>query len=160
MSFDYINLAELVRTSATEHLPPARAKDQRLVLQSPARVFALADGPKLAMVVDNLISNAVKYTPPGGQILVRLQESPGLVTLAVEDTGIGIEREQLTGIFTKFGSGAGGGPAAPDSTGLGLYLAKHLVVLHNGDIKVTSTPGKGSVFSVCLPVTREVRAAS
>ena len=155
LNLDYTNIADLVRSVAYEQLPGARAKEQRLELAVPEQLFAMADGQKLGMAIDNLISNAIKYTPPHGVVSVWLREHEGNISFGVKDTGIGIPEEQLPNIFTKFGMVHTGRTGNGDSTGLGLYLAKQVVGLHNGNIDVTSVPGNGSIFEVRLPVTRK-----
>jgi signal transduction histidine kinase len=115
----------------------------------------MADGQKLGMAIDNLISNAIKYTPAGGTVSVQLEEQGGRIYFCVKDTGVGIESDQLPRIFTKFGKADISLPGSGDSTGLGLYLAKQVVALHNGDIEVQSVPGQGSTFRIGLPVNRE-----
>ncbi len=157
LALDYINLAELVRAVAYEHQAPMAAKQQSFEADIPDELWAVVDGPKLEMVADNLISNAVKYTPAAGRIMVTLQQSHQEVILTVTDTGVGIAPEQLPVIFAKFGRVENELSAPADGTGLGLYLAKHLVLLHNGDITVASRPGRGSTFRVNLPIIREER---
>lgn len=155
LNLDYVNVAELVRSVAFEQLAGAEAKQQKFVVGAPQQLFAMADGQKLGMAIDNLISNAIKYTPARGRVSVQLSEQDDKICFSVEDSGVGIEPEQIPRIFTKFGKADISQPVSSDSTGLGLYLAKQVVALHNGDIDVISVPGEGSVFRICLPVTRE-----
>jgi PAS domain S-box-containing protein len=157
LNLDYLNVAELVRSVALEHMAGAQAKQQRFVVIAQEQMFVMADGQKLGMAMDNLISNAIKYTPPEGRVTVRLIEHNGKMEFCVEDTGVGIEPDQLHRIFDKFGIAVADHPhpGSGDSTGLGLYLAKQVVALHNGDIQVESVLGQGSTFRICLPVTRE-----
>jgi PAS domain S-box-containing protein len=155
LSLDYLNVADLVRSAAFEHLAAAQNKQQRFAVVAPEQLHAMADGQKLGMAIDNLISNAIKYTPAGGQVTVRLIEQDDKITFCVQDNGVGIEPDHLPRIFTKFGKADASQPGSSDSTGLGLYLAKQVVALHNGEIEVESVPGQGSTFRICLPVTRE-----
>lgn len=155
INLDYINVADLVREVAFEQVAGARAKHQRFEVAVPEQAFAMADSEKLGMAIDNLISNAIKYTPEGGRVSVRLEEEDCRLDFRVEDNGVGITAEDIPRIFTKFGRIDSGQPGSSDSTGLGLYLTKQVVGLHHGGIDVQSTPGRGSVFRVFLPVTRE-----
>jgi PAS domain S-box-containing protein len=155
VNLDYINMAELVRSVAFEQLAEAEVKKQTFQVAVPEQLFAMADGQKLGMAIDNLISNAIKYTPAGGTVSVQLEEQGGRIYFCVKDTGVGIESDQLPRIFTKFGKADISLPGSGDSTGLGLYLAKQVVALHNGDIEVQSVPGQGSTFRIGLPVNRE-----
>jgi two-component system phosphate regulon sensor histidine kinase PhoR len=121
------------------------------------RVDCAEDLPKLQMdmqrieqVLVNLIHNAVKFTRPGGEILLFAEAAPGEVRFAVRDTGIGIPDEDVSRIFERFyrvdKSRTGSG------TGLGLSIAKHIVEAHQGRIWVESLEGQGSTFIFTLPV--------
>src|SRR5207237_10156973 len=97
-----------------------------------------------------LLSNAVKFTPDGGRIEIRVAREGEQVRVAVEDTGIGIAPEDQTRIFEEFRQV--GRERSREGTGLGLTLTKRFVELHGGRISVESTPGKGSTFSLTLPL--------
>jgi two-component system phosphate regulon sensor histidine kinase PhoR len=109
----------------------------------------MADSERLQQVLNNLIHNAIKFTPPGGRITVTARTG-NKVTIAVSDTGVGIAADDLTRIFERFYKAdrarSGGG------TGLGLAIAKHIVQAHGGQIWAESTPGLGATFSFTLPV--------
>jgi signal transduction histidine kinase len=100
-------------------------------------------------VASILLDNAVKYTPDGGSVTVRVGEEDGSVALAVSDTGIGISEEQLPLIFERFyradPSRSEGG------AGLGLSIARQITEAHGGQIRAESTPGTGSTFTLLLP---------
>jgi len=110
----------------------------------------MADAERLQMVVTNLVHNALKFTPPGGQVAVRASVAGDQVTISVEDTGVGIPADDLPRIFERFYKAdrarSGGG------TGLGLAIAKHIVQGHNGRIWAESVEGQGSAFYISLPV--------
>ena len=112
------------------------------------------DATRLKQVVLNLGDNAVKYTPAGGRVAIRLGASAGMATLQVEDTGIGIPEEHLPRLFDRLFRVEAGGRSA-DGTGLGLAIAKRIVDVHGGTIMVQSRPGAGSVFTVTLPTAVE-----
>jgi ligand-binding sensor domain-containing protein/signal transduction histidine kinase/DNA-binding NarL/FixJ family response regulator len=114
------------------------------------------DGEKVENVVCNLLINAVKFTPPGGQITVALERikdpSPGFLEISVRDTGIGIPAGQLDHIFDRFYQAEGIEEHSHKGSGIGLALTKELVALHHGEITVHSVKGKGSEFTIRLPL--------
>jgi signal transduction histidine kinase len=103
------------------------------------------------MVLDNLLGNARKYTPRGGHISVSLE--PGKLThrIMVADTGSGMTKQELSKLFGKFTRLDNQASRGVEGTGLGLYMAKSIIDLHKGSIKVTSKPGVGTIFTICLP---------
>jgi GAF domain-containing protein/anti-sigma regulatory factor (Ser/Thr protein kinase) len=115
----------------------------------------VADERKVKQVVVNLLANAVKFTPDGGTVSLRAVRENGEVRLAVRDTGIGIAAEDQARIFEEFQQATHQGERAREGTGLGLTLSKRMVELHGGTITVESAPGKGSTFTVVLPVLKE-----
>ncbi|MHB8467901.1 MAG: histidine kinase dimerization/phospho-acceptor domain-containing protein, partial [Acidimicrobiales bacterium] len=108
------------------------------------------DERKIRQAVLNLLSNAVKFTPPGGSVAVSVAARGGVVAVAVADTGPGIAEDDLERIFEEYRQVPGG--AAAVGTGLGLPLARRFAEQHDGTLEVTSRPGGGSTFTVCLPV--------
>lgn len=108
------------------------------------------DPDRLAQAVGNLLSNAIKYTPPGGHISVRVEGCDGNVTIAIADTGAGIAADELEAIFQPFYRGRSAG-RFPQGMGLGLTIARDLVIAHGGRLEVSSTPGVGSCFTIRLP---------
>jgi signal transduction histidine kinase/ligand-binding sensor domain-containing protein/CheY-like chemotaxis protein len=114
------------------------------------------DGEKIENVVCNLLINAVKFTPPGGQITVVVNQIkdplPGFLEISVRDTGIGIPPDQLDHIFDRFYQAEGLDDHAHKGSGIGLALTKELVALHHGEITVRSIEGKGSEFTIRLPL--------
>jgi signal transduction histidine kinase len=110
------------------------------------------DERKLKQVVLNLLSNAVKFTPAGGQVCIAARLLDGSAQIAVSDTGVGIAAQDLDLIFEAFRQ-VGANPAHKrEGTGLGLALARRFVELHGGSIRVESAPGRGSTFTVVLPI--------
>jgi len=110
----------------------------------------LADESQMERVVDNLIGNAIKYTPAGGVIRVTTGGHNGHVTVAVRDTGRGIPAHELPHLFEKYRRVRD--KHRTEGTGLGLFIAKTIVEAHGGQIRVESAPGAGSTFTVLLPV--------
>lgn len=107
----------------------------------------VADKEKIARVVFNLLSNALKYTPAGGDIFVSLRVEDDKLRLDVRDTGKGIEKDEAAKIFERFFQAKG----AASGTGIGLALVKSFVELHHGEVWVESELGKGSDFIVEIP---------
>ena len=107
------------------------------------------DPERLRQLVDNLISNAIKYSDSGGEVTVEAGADDGHVIVRVRDTGPGIRTEHQVQIFEKFGRVAG---SAKPGTGLGLFLSRSFAEAHGGSLDVESTPGEGAVFTLRLPV--------
>ena len=103
-------------------------------------------------LVRNLVSNAVKYTPGGGQVAVRAYLEHPDVIVEVQDHGIGIGQEDMGRLFDEFYRTAPARQARINGTGLGLAIAKSIVDRHNGEVTVRSEPGEGSTFTVRIPV--------
>jgi signal transduction histidine kinase len=109
------------------------------------------DREKIVQAIGNLLSNALKYTPEGGEVSVRLSSSGRTVVLSVSDTGVGIDAEDLPNLFTKFYQAKNVGKARTKGTGIGLALVKAIVEGHNGRVGAVSVEGKGSTFTLELP---------
>jgi two-component system phosphate regulon sensor histidine kinase PhoR len=120
-----------------------------LAVASAGRV--LADPGALEQVLVNLLDNALKYTPAGGRVAVRIADDGDRVRLSVEDTGIGIPEADRARIFERFYRVDKARSRALGGTGLGLAIVKHLVQAMGGEVSVESVPGSGSVFHVRLP---------
>jgi len=123
------------------------------VLQPPARLLVDADRTRLAQAFMNLLSNAAKYTDPGGQIEVRVVAEGGMAAVSVRDNGIGIAAHRLENVFEMFSQEEAALSRSRGGLGIGLSLTRRLVQLHGGSIVASSEgPGKGSQFLVRLPL--------
>jgi len=111
-----------------------------------------ADERKFKQVLLNLLSNAVKFTPEGGSVRVRAKKNGAWLEVAVSDTGTGIAPEDQTAVFEEFKQVGNDLARRAEGTGLGLPLTKRIVELHGGEMRLESTPGKGSTFSFTLPL--------
>jgi signal transduction histidine kinase len=111
-----------------------------------------ADERKVKQILLNLLSNAVKFTPDGGRVDVSAKRDTTRVEIAVRDTGIGIAPEDQTALFEEFRQVGRDSLRRAEGTGLGLALTRKFAELHGGDIRVASEPGKGSTFTVSLPI--------
>lgn len=112
---------------------------------------ALAEPVRLEQALDNLVSNALKFTPPGGRVEVGLDTADDSVLITVEDTGIGIESEALHHVFNQFYRARAATEAGTKGTGLGLAISKQLIEAQGGRLTVTSQVGTGSTFTITLP---------
>jgi signal transduction histidine kinase len=112
-----------------------------------------ADERKFKQIMLNLLSNAVKFTPDGGKVDVSATRANGAVEVAVRDTGIGIAPEDQALVFEEFRQVGRDGTRKAEGTGLGLALTRRFVELHGGAIRLESTPGRGSTFTVRLPLS-------
>lgn len=119
-----------------------------------------ADEERIRQVLTNLLDNAINYTPDGGSVLVRVENRNSYVQVAVQDTGIGIERENLERIFDRFFRADAAAVQRVPGTGLGLAIVRSLVEMHEGKLTVESEPGKGSTFTFTLPVASPAKLKS
>jgi len=157
LTFEEMNLAQLLTDEAANLMPHAIKKEVTLNLDTPDPLPIIADSSKLARVFLNLIDNAIKYSNPGDAVNITANIQNGYAFVTIADTGPGISPEHLTHLFDRFyridkarsrdtadttGSGAG----------LGLSIVQSLVQLHGGKIEVTSQINQGSTFTVWLPV--------
>lgn len=126
-------------------------KDIELIAELEDRAFITGDEELLALVWTNLLSNAIKFTPPGGAVTLTQTSDTDAVTVCVSDTGCGMDETTVKHIFDKFYQGDTS--HATEGNGLGLALVQRILELSGGGICVKSTPGKGSVFFVTLPVS-------
>ncbi|MCS7286253.1 MAG: ATP-binding protein [Anaerolineae bacterium] len=152
-----VELNPVVERILEKHRQKARKHDHRLeFFPSQDNPVVMADSHRLEQILDNLVDNAIRYTPDGGRITVSIgiREEGGRLWGAIEvaDNGIGIPEEELPHIFERFFRGEGAQAKQIPGTGLGLAIAKELVDLHRGKITVKSKLGEGSTFTVMLPL--------
>ena len=154
------DIYECIRTLCrVNFLPLAEQKNITLeFLSDTESVTGYVDFDKLDKIVHNLLSNALKYTPENKRVRVKVrvadEEGCRMLVMKVQDQGIGIAGKELERIFTPFYNNDRKDPAI-ESNGIGLSLTRDLVMLHHGAISVKSTPGKGTCFTVQLPIDRE-----
>jgi CheY-like chemotaxis protein/anti-sigma regulatory factor (Ser/Thr protein kinase) len=140
--------------------PQAEAGGVSLVDDAETGTWLLGDPLRVRQVVLNLLSNAVKFTPAGGTVRVSTASYEDRVEIRVEDTGIGIEAEDLTRIFDEFTQISHGTDRAYEGTGLGLPLVRRLVQAMGGGVRAESTAGVGSVFTLWLPTAQGPEGAN
>ena len=141
-------VAPLLEESVRQYLPKAQRKHISLK-QEPTEAFAVFDAKWTAEAIGNLIDNAIKYTPAGGEVSLHVSEYDMFCRIDVADTGIGIPEEEHSKIFQRFYRSPSS--AEEEGVGLGLYLAREILSGQGGYIKLESQSGKGSTFSVFLP---------
>ena len=146
------NLANLTDEVFTNLSAKAAAKQVALVNEVSKETFVFADAVRLEQMLTNLIDNAIKFNREGGQVRVSHAQANGNDVISVADTGEGISGDHLQRIFERFYRTDRARSREIGGTGLGLAIVKHLARLHGGEIGVSSTLGKGSVFSIELPV--------
>lgn len=147
-----VDLAEVVRACLPTHSAQAARLGVELSADIYRRLDMAGDERRLGQIVDNLVSNAVKYTPAGGSVIVSVNRGPdGGPVVEVVDTGQGMAPDELQNLFTRFYRAAGVRRSAIPGAGLGLAITKELVEAHGGTITVSSTPGSGSTFCVRFP---------
>jgi signal transduction histidine kinase len=148
-----VDLAGVARESVAAARPAAEAKGITLDFETDGPAPLHADGARLGQVVDNLVSNAIKFTPDGGRVSVHVALTDGDTVLEVRDSGIGIDPAEQRFLFDRFFRTAEANERAIPGTGLGLTVSKALVEAHGGSISVTSAAGQGTTFRVALPLT-------
>ena len=120
--------------------------------QVPSRpVMARFDRERIVQLLSNLVGNGLKFTPRGGEVLVNLTDTPEGAILQVRDTGPGIPATELPHVFERFFRGTNVGEARASGSGLGLAIARSIVEMHDGQIEVASSVGRGATFTVQLP---------
>ncbi len=126
-----------------------------IILDAPEEgVVVLADRDKARVCVNNLVSNAVKFSPGGGRVIIRVSRKEGFAEISVSDNGIGIPPEEQEKIFDKFYQVESGETRGFPGSGLGLHITRELVRAMGGDIWVKSKPGEGSTFTFTLPLSQ------
>jgi len=145
-----VDLAAIAMTSRETMLPDAVARGITITLDSPGELFMNGDRGEIEIVLNNLISNAVKYNRDNGAVTVKLSDSADEVTISVSDTGIGMTPEECEHLFGEFVRLKNDKTRNILGSGLGLNIVKRIASLYDGRVSVESTPDVGSTFSVVL----------
>lgn len=141
------NLAEMVKGEIEQLVETAKSRNLELTYNKPEHFPTyMLDETKLRQVIMNFVDNAIYYTPSGGKIEVSLTEKPESIEFTVVDNGIGVPKDEQHHLFSKFYRAHNAKRARPDGTGLGLFMAKKVVIAQGGAIIFKSTEGKGSTF--------------
>jgi signal transduction histidine kinase len=149
-----VDLTALLNSIAEKFAPQARTGKLDIRVETASLPVFIGDGDRLAQVFTNLVDNALKFTPAGGSITLRAAQTSSGIQVEVTDTGAGISSEALPHIFDRFYQADPSRPGGrKHGSGLGLAIVKEIVGAHGGKISVRSEPGKGSTFTVSLPLT-------
>jgi PAS domain S-box-containing protein len=155
VQFDRVEVGELLREVAQEYASPAWMRGVRLVAEAAGNLPPVkADPTLLRRALTNLLTNALKYAPESGPVVLRAEAQGDEVVLSVRDRGPGIAAAELPYVFQKFYRGGQGLAGRPPGSGLGLAIVKSIADLHDGRVWAESTPGEGSTFYLALPVVR------
>jgi signal transduction histidine kinase/CheY-like chemotaxis protein len=150
---DEVDIHHLLLQTADEFKPQAELKGQRLRIEETATSPKVqGDAFQLGQVLQNLVGNAIKYTPNGGAVSLSMKEEAGMVTIRVQDTGYGIPPTDLMHIFDRFYRVRNSGHEDIEGNGLGLAIVKAIAEQHGGGVSVESELGRGSCFTLTLPV--------
>jgi two-component system sensor histidine kinase VicK len=161
LSMDKVDWITSIQRTLSNAQFNAQEKHINLSYEGPSEdCFIVADTVAIQEVINNLVSNALKYTPEGGKVTVRLKHIDGHYLTEVSDTGIGIPKSAISNLFTKFYRVHGGLASGSGGTGLSLFISRSIVERHGGRIWVKSDEGKGSTFSFTLPVFKESSLAN
>ena len=155
-----VELGRLIQEVRATIEPLARSKAIELNAESPREISLIADSAKVKQMLLNLVSNAIKFTPAGGRIDIRIRRLESWVEIAVSDNGIGIAKEDVGRLFTEFQQLDAGPGRQQEGTGLGLALTRRFAELHGGQVVVESEVGKGSTFTLRLPLQTASRRAA
>src|SRR6266540_2059166 len=149
-----VDISLLVEEVAEANRPLAARKEQTITVTAPPNHAAICDADRIREAIDNLVSNAVKYSPIGGAIDLLVTQEEGGILVQVSDQGAGLSPEDISRLFGRFQRLSAKPTAGETSTGLGLSIVKRIVDLHGGRIEVDSAgPEKGATFKMILPVT-------
>jgi two-component system sensor histidine kinase BaeS len=153
------DLREPVRAAVEASAEVAAGRRISVTYAAPTTTVAIRfDRERMVQLVNNLVGNALKFTPPGGTVAVQILDRADAATIEVSDTGPGIPPAELPRIFDRFYRGTNVGDARASGSGLGLAIARSIVEMHGGFIEVASVLGEGTVFRVVLP--RQAAAAA
>jgi signal transduction histidine kinase len=151
LNVDHHDLRDVV-TAAVDSVRPLVGRRHSLTMKLGAATVPVAvDGERIQTILTNLLDNAIKYSPEGGEVSVVLGGDRDSAEVSVVDHGVGIADHDLPKLFTRFGRVMNPVVAHVPGTGLGLYLSRELARLHGGDIVASAVPGKGSTFTLRLP---------
>jgi len=152
LQYGVVDLAKLARDCVEAARPRADEKGVDLVLDTGPVPALSGDRVRLAQLLDNLVSNAIKFTPEGGRVTVGLAREDGHALLAVSDTGIGIPPDEQARLFERFFRTSGATKRAIQGTGLGLAITKAIAEAHGGEISLESAENVGTTFRIVLPL--------
>ena len=144
----------MVSEVADANQPLAVNKQQTIAVSAPPNIVTMCDTDRMREAIDNLVSNAIKYSPIGGKITVMVTHDQDNTIIRIADEGAGLSPEDLGRLFGRFQRLSAKPTAGESSTGLGLSIVKRIIDMHGGHVTADSAgPGRGSTFTVTLPAT-------
>jgi signal transduction histidine kinase len=147
-----VDIAALVGEVTDANQPLAVNKQQSITVSAAPNLIAACDADRIREAIDNLISNAIKYSPIGGKISVLVGQEANKTVIRVVDEGAGLSPEDIGRLFGRFQRLSAKPTAGESSTGLGLSIVKRIIDMHGGDVTANSAgPGQGSTFTITLP---------
>jgi signal transduction histidine kinase len=146
-----MNLSALARRVVAE-MQPTLERHTIEYSDSGADIWVEGDELRLEQVLHNLIGNAVKYSPAGGVVAVRVEQRESYACVVIEDQGIGIPADAVPRLFTRFYRADNVDPQNISGMGIGLFVVKEIMSLHGGTVQVSSQESQGSTFTICLPL--------
>jgi signal transduction histidine kinase/CheY-like chemotaxis protein len=149
-----VDIAALASDVAEANQPMALNKQQTITVSAPPNLVTMCDTDRVREAIDNLVSNAIKYSPIGGKIAILVTHEDNHTVIRVTDEGAGLSPEDLGRLFGRFQRLSAKPTAGESSTGLGLSIVKRIIDMHGGEVKANSDgPGEGSTFTITLPAT-------
>ena len=148
-----VDIAQILRDEVSLLKVVADQRSVEMVLKVDKKIPSLAvDSEKIRQVMLNMIDNAIYYSNPHKKVVITLKSSGKMIEFSVKDSGIGVPKSEQANLFGKFFRGTNAKKRRPDGTGVGLFLAKKVILSHDGEMIFESEEGKGSTFGFRLPV--------
>jgi two-component system, NarL family, sensor histidine kinase FusK len=157
LRLERVDLVALIADMLKDQASAFDERNQTVAFAYQGGFHIYADKTKLRMVIENILDNASKYSPPGKELKISLGRNKDRLTIAIQDNGIGIGRKDRAKLFKKFSRIDNPASVFVAGTGLGLYWANKIISLHGGSITVASKPNEGSVFTISLPTARKTK---
>jgi signal transduction histidine kinase len=155
LNVETLDLRDPVREAVQRVMPLTGAHHDLVVTLPPSPVLIDGDRARVRAAVRNLLENAVKYSPEGGEVRCSICQEAGRASITVADQGVGIPAAQIKRLFQRFERAAQSGPGGIPGTGLGLHLAREIARAHDGELRVSSQLGQGTTFVLVFPTARQ-----
>lgn len=156
-AFEKNDFSKLLKTLVENSELAARARGIEILVEDRAQVGEfMFDAEKLLIAFQNIVDNAVKYTLPGGRVFISVEKQGDYVQVKIKDTGVGIPKSELHKLFSKFFRATNVIHLQTDGSGLGLFIVKSIILRHGGQVWVDSVEGKGTTFTVIVPIVNNL----
>jgi signal transduction histidine kinase len=146
-----VDLVALLRDLVEANLPLAERKNQTIMFTAPAAIELVCDSDRIREAIDNVLSNAIKYSPIGGRIGIAVERGDQSAVIRITDQGPGLSAEDMARLFGRFQRLSAKPTGGESSTGLGLSIAKRIVDLHGGAVEAETTGPSGTTFKIAIP---------